>query len=90
MTYNHASLLIGFLIGQKLSMLSIKVKHCIITMPLFSLSISNLKRMLKLIAHHLSPNTYLPQISIQIIGQGSLSIISPSFSHLYFTIFVKE
>jgi hypothetical protein len=76
MTYNHVSLLSGFLINQKLSMLSIKVKHWHITMSLLLLLISNLKKILKLIAYHLSPNIPLPQISIRRKGQGSLLIIS--------------
>jgi hypothetical protein len=59
-------------------------------MALLSWLISNLKRIPKLIVHHLSPDTSLSQISIQRKSQGffyqSLALLFPYF---YFTIFVK-
>ena len=57
-------------------MLLIKVKHWHIIIPLLSLSFSNLKGILKLIAHHLSPDTPSSQISIQRKCQSFLPIIS--------------
>jgi len=52
------------------------IKYWHIIMPLLSLSIPNLIRILKLIVHHLSPDALLYQNSIQRRGQGSLPIIS--------------